>query len=160
MVALASSLHVKFPIFPAKPDEDAESHLICSNDRMNSKGIVEEWKCARFCLTLAANAHLWYESINPVDNDWLNLQKLFCQQLSKLGLTQKLFQRQSSFHFDEATDTIDSSVLWLKQWVVIVQEYLPTRYYYLLFGILNLIDAVQSAKRVMTNEKLENKLAG
>ena len=35
---------------------------------------------------------------------------------------------------------------------------LPTRYYYLLFSIQNLREAVESAKKVMTKEKLDNKL--
>ena len=37
---------------------------------------------------------------------------------------------------------------------------LPSRYFYLLFDIQNLREAVESAKRVMTKEKLNNKLAG
>ena len=36
---------------------------------------------------------------------------------------------------------------------------LPTRYYYLLFGIQNLREVVESDKRVIT-KKLDNKLAG
>ena len=33
------NLYVKWPIFSAKNDEDAESHLLHSNDWMNSQGI-------------------------------------------------------------------------------------------------------------------------
>ena len=58
-------------------NEDAESHLLYSNNLMNSQGLVEEEKCASFCLTSAQDAHLWDESIHPVDNDWINLQELF-----------------------------------------------------------------------------------
>ena len=79
---------------------------------MNSQGIVAEEKCARIWLALAGDASLWYESINPVDSDWSNLQNYFYQQFSKLGHTQEeLFQTWRPFHFDEATDTIDSYVL-------------------------------------------------
>ena len=37
---------------------------------------------------------------------------------------------------------------------------LPTRYYYLLFGIQNFREALESVKQVMTKEKMDNKLAG
>ena len=36
----------------AKDDEDAESHFLHRSDRMNSQGIAEDAKCARFCLLL------------------------------------------------------------------------------------------------------------
>ena len=32
MVAPAPNMNVKCPIYSAKPDEDAKSHLLCSND--------------------------------------------------------------------------------------------------------------------------------
>ena len=43
------------------------------------------------------------------------------QQFSKLGHTQELFQRWRSFHFDEATDTTDSYVFCLKQYVQMLE---------------------------------------
>ena len=70
-VAPASiNLHVKCPIFPAKDVEGTESHLLYRNDWMNSQGTVQEAKCGRFHLTPGGDAHLWYESITPVGNDW------------------------------------------------------------------------------------------
>ena len=54
-MASAPTPHVKCPIFSVKPDEDAESNP------GDSQGIVEEEKCARFCLSLAGDACLWYE---------------------------------------------------------------------------------------------------
>ena len=51
-------LHVKYPILSEKDDEDAESHLLCRNDWMNSQGIAEEAKCGRPCLTLGGDVHL------------------------------------------------------------------------------------------------------
>ena len=42
-------------------DEDAESHLVHSNDWINSQGIEEGTKCGRSCLTLGSDTHLWYE---------------------------------------------------------------------------------------------------
>ena len=58
--------------------------------------------------------HLSYESITL----WAMIEtigKTLCRQFSKMGQTQELFQRWRSFQFDEATDTIDSYVLSLKQ---------------------------------------------
>ena len=155
----------------AKPDKDAESHLLCSNDWMNSQGIVEEEKCAWFCLTLVGDAHLWYDPIQLTYNDWLNLQKLFCWQFSKLGHTQEeLLCRWRSFCFDETADIIDSYVLRLKQCAQMLgynegqvlelfKNILPNKYYYLFFGIQNPREAVKSAKWVMTKENVYNKLA-
>ena len=51
------NLHVKCPIFSAKNDEDAESHLLHSNEWMNSQGMAEDVKCGKFCLTLVSDAH-------------------------------------------------------------------------------------------------------
>ena len=111
-MAPASNAHVRCPIFSVKPDENAESHLLHRNDWMNYQGIGEEGKCARFHLTLAGDACLWYEFMTYVGTDWSKLQRLFCRQFFKLGQTQEeLFQRWGSFHFDEASDTIDSYVL-------------------------------------------------
>ena len=42
------NLHVKYPIFSAKDDEDAESHLLQSSEWMNSKGITEKAMCHSF----------------------------------------------------------------------------------------------------------------
>ena len=165
------NLHVKCPIFSTKDDEDAESHLLYSDDWMNSHGIVEGVKCVRFHLTLGCDSHLWYESITPVANDWNNLQRLFWRWFSKLGLTQELFQRWRSFQFDEATDTIPSYVLRLKQFAQmsgynegqaldLFKNILSTRYYYLLFCNQNCREPVVSYKHVMTKEKTDKELAG
>ena len=40
------------PEFLGKPDEDAEAHLLCSNDWMNAHCFVNGVKVQRFCLTL------------------------------------------------------------------------------------------------------------
>ena len=42
----------------------------------------------------------------------------------------------------------------------LLKNTLATRHYYLLFGIQIFRDAVEMVKRVMTKEKLNNKLAG
>ena len=42
------NFHVRCPIFSAKDDEDAECHLLCANNWMNSQGIAEDAKCGGF----------------------------------------------------------------------------------------------------------------
>ena len=46
------------PEFSGKPDEDAETHLLCTNDWMNAHYFVEGVKVQRFCLTLLGEARL------------------------------------------------------------------------------------------------------
>ena len=106
VVSVFMNVNVKCLILLAKDDEDAESHLLHSNDWTNS----EDVKCSRFCFSLSSGTHLLYESITPVSNDWNTLQRLFCRQFSKVRHT----KRWRSFQSDEATDTIDSLTLHLK----------------------------------------------
>ena len=77
------------PEFSGKPDEDAEAHLLHSNDWMNVHHFVEGVKVQRFCLTLLAEARLWYQSLEPINVDWEELQNLFRQQYSKKGNTRE-----------------------------------------------------------------------
>ena len=51
------------PEFSGKPYEDAEAHLLHSNDWMNVHHFVDGVKVQRFCLTLLgeAEARLWYQ---------------------------------------------------------------------------------------------------
>ena len=50
------------PEFSEKPDEDAEAHLLNTNDWMNAHNFIEGVKVQRFCLTLLGKARLWYHS--------------------------------------------------------------------------------------------------
>ena len=52
------------PEFSGKP-EDAEAHLLKTNDWMNTHQFQEGVKVQRFCLTLV-EARLWYESLTPI----------------------------------------------------------------------------------------------
>ena len=47
------------PEFSGKPDEDAEVHLLCSNDWMNAHHFVDGVKVQRFHLILLGEARLW-----------------------------------------------------------------------------------------------------
>ena len=69
------------PEFSGKPEEDAEAHLLHSNDCMNAHHFDEDTKVQRFCLTLLGEARLWYHSLEPLgDTRWPQLQNLFRQR--------------------------------------------------------------------------------
>ena len=91
------------PEFSGKPEEDAEVHLLHSNDWMDPHHFNEDIKVQRFCLTLLGEARLWYHSLEPPrDTTWAQLQNLFRQRYSKLGNThEQLFHAWRSFTFDE-----------------------------------------------------------
>ena len=104
------------PEFSGKPDEDAEAHLLCSNDWMIAHHFIDSVKVQRFCLTLLGEARLWYHSLEPINLQWPGLQNLFRQQYSKIGNTrEQLFYAWRSFNFDENTETIDAYVTCIRQ---------------------------------------------
>ena len=99
------------PEFSGKPDEDAEAHLLHSNDWMNAHCLVKGVKVQRFCLTQLGEARLWYDSLEPINVDWPKLQNLFRQRYTKVGnIREHLFHAWKSFNFDENTETIDAYV--------------------------------------------------
>ena len=55
------------PEFSRKSEENAEAHLLHSNDWMNAHHFVEGVKVQRFCLTLLGEARLWYQSLEPIN---------------------------------------------------------------------------------------------
>ena len=65
------------PEFSGKHDKDAEVHLLCTNDWMNAHQFIESVKVQRFFLTLLEEDRLWYQSLEPMDVDWQDLQNLF-----------------------------------------------------------------------------------
>ena len=101
------------PEFSGKPEEDAEAHLLCSNDWMNAHHFHDDMKVQRFCLTLLGEARLWFQSLQPLSNTtWPQLQNLFRQRYSKLGNTcEQQFHAWRSFNFNMNTETIDSYVM-------------------------------------------------
>ena len=81
-------LHINWshfkPEFSGKPEEDAEAHLLCSNDLMNAHHFVDGIKLQRFCLTLL-EARLWFQSLEPLNNvTWSQLQNLFRKKIFKI----------------------------------------------------------------------------
>ena len=64
------------PEFSGKPVEDAEAHLLHTNDWMNAYHF-DGVKVQRFFLTLLVEARLWYHSLEPINADWQEVQNLF-----------------------------------------------------------------------------------
>ena len=62
------------PEFSGRPEEDAEAHLLRTNEWMGTHEFPEGVKVQHFCLTLVGEARLWYESLRPINVDWLGLQ--------------------------------------------------------------------------------------
>ena len=65
------------PEFSGKPEEDAEAHLPRTNDWMEAHNCEDDQKVRRFCLTLAGEARLWYETLGAAQLDWDALQDCF-----------------------------------------------------------------------------------
>ena len=102
------------PKYSGKQDEDAEAHLLRTNDWMDTHRFQDNVKVQRFCLTLTGEARLW--SLRLINVDWLGLQNIFRQQYSKIGNTgEQLFQAWRSFHFEENMETIDAYVHHIRQ---------------------------------------------
>ena len=87
-----------------------------TNDWMDTHRFQDNVKVQRFCLTLTGEARLWYESLRPINIDWLVLQNIFRQQYSKIGNTrEQLFHAWRSFHFHKNAETIDTYVHCIRQ---------------------------------------------
>ena len=161
------------PEFSEKPEEDAEAHLLHSNDWMDAHHFHEDIRVQIFCLTLLGEARLWYHSLEPLgETTWAQLQNLFRQRYSKLGNTLKqLFHAWRSFTFNENTETIDSYVIRIRQVanllgygdpqiLEVFKNTLPTKLYWILFPIEDHREALDTAKRKLTKEKLAKWLTG
>ena len=64
------------PEFSGKPDEDAEEHLLRTNDWMETHNFPDDQKVRRFCLTLMGEARLWYETLGTAQLDWETFKRL------------------------------------------------------------------------------------
>ena len=160
------------PEFAGKADEDVEAHLLRTSDWMDTHNFPNDQKIRRFCLTLTSKARLWYETIRNVNLNWPAMQEHFRQQYSKFGNTrEQYFHVWRSLKFDEATDTIDGYIHKVKQ-VAALLDYgepqilelfkntLPSKLYYLLYQIDNLNAVIETAKRILTKEKMDKQRTG
>ena len=155
------------PEVAGRPEDNAESHLLHTNDWMATHNFQEDVKVQRFCLTLVGEAGLWYESLTYIANDWPALQENFRRQYSKLGNTpEQLFHAWRTFHFEENSETVDFYVTRIKQVAVmlnygelqileLLRNTLPNRLYWILFPTDNLREAIETVKRVLTKEKID-----
>ena len=158
--------------FAGKTDEDVEAHLLRTNDWMDMHNFPNDQKVRRFCFTLTGKTRLWYETIRHVNLDWPMMHECFRQQFSKFGNTrEQYFHIWKSFQFDEATDTIDGYIYKVKQVAALFnygdpqilelfKNTLPSRLYYLLYHIDNLNVAIETAKQILTKEKLDKQKTG
>ena len=95
------------------------------------------------------------------------VKNLFRQQYSKIGNTrEQLFHAWRSFNFDKNTETIDAYVTCIRQVAALLgygepqilevfKNTLPTKLCWILFLIEDLRQAVETAKRILTKEKLD-----
>ena len=60
-------------------NEDAEAHILRTNDWMETHNFPNDQKVRRFCLTLTGKARLWYETIRNAQLDWPSMQEHFRQ---------------------------------------------------------------------------------
>ena len=76
-----------------------------------------------------------------------------------------------SFHYDENVETPDAYVIRIKQVAILLgyedpqvlevfKNTVPNRLYWVLFSIDNLCDAVETAKRFLTKEKIDRQMTG
>ena len=66
------------PEFAGRPEEDAEAHLLHTNDWMNTHNFPGNVKVQRFCLTFIGEARLWYESLRPVISPGIYICHVHC----------------------------------------------------------------------------------
>ena len=135
-----------------------KAHLLNTNNWMITHNFPEDVKVQMSCLTLTGEAHLWYESLTPVANNWSALQENFRKQYSKIGNTrEQLFHVWRSFHYDENTEIVDTYVNKIRQVAAMLgygelqilevfKNTIPNRLYWILFHIDNLRVAVETAK--------------
>ena len=132
----------------------------------------EAVKVQRFCLTLVGEARNWYATLEPVVMMWPELQNMIRYQYSKIGnMREQLFHAWRSFHYDENVETPDAYVIRIKQVarllgyedpqkLEVFKNMVPNRLYWVLFPIDNLHDAVETAKRFLTKEKIDRQMRG
>ena len=134
---------------------------------MNAHHFVEGAKVQRFCLTLLAEARLWCHSLEPININWKAVQIYLGNSTQTVGNTrEQLLHAWRSFSFDENTETIDSYVTCIRhvaallcygepQILEVFKNTLPTKLYWILFPIENLRQPVETAKRILTKEKID-----
>ena len=103
---------------------------------------------------------------------WQELQNQFRTQYFKLGNTrEQLFHASRSFHYDENVEMPDAYVTRIRQVarllgygepqvLEVFKNTVPNMLYWVLFPIDNLREAVTTAKRFLTKEKIHKQVTG
>ena len=77
VVPVIMNFHVKCPNFSARDDEGAKTHIV----QQWLDELTMYWRKSKkngsLVLILYGDAHLWYDSLFPVGNNWNNLWRLF-----------------------------------------------------------------------------------
>ena len=113
----------------------------------------------------------WYKSLRPINPNWDGLQNMFRQQYSKIGNTREQLFHAWRPYFAENTETIDAYVNCIRQVVTLLgyqepqilevfKNILPTKLYRVLFPIMDLRQAMETAKGILTKEKIDRQLGG
>ena len=84
------------PEFSWKPEENAEAHLLTTNDWIETHNFPEVAKVQRFSLTLTGEARLWYQTLRPIEVDWIGLQECLDNNISNL-----VIQGNSCFRYGD-----------------------------------------------------------
>ena len=160
------------PEFLWKPEEDAKAHLLHSNDWMNAHCFEKDIKEQRFA------SHCWGKQDYGINLKTFGRHYMVTKYTIYLvrhiqirNTCEKLFHTWRSFTFDENTETIYSYVIriiqvanllgyWELQILEVFKNTLPTNLYWILFPIEDLRQAVDTAKRILTKEKLDKQLTG
>ena len=131
---------------------------------MTPHDFPEAVKIQRFCLTLVGEARNWYATLEPLAMTWPELQNLFRCQYSKIGNTrEQLFHAWRLFHYDENAETPDAYIIRIKQVarllgyedLQVLEVFKST-----VPNIDNLCEAVETAKRFLTKEKIDRQMTG
>ena len=97
---------------------------------------------------------------------------MFRCQYSKIGNTrEQLFHAWRSFHYHENVEIPDAYIIRIKQVarllgyadlqvLEVFKNTVPSRLYWVLFPIYNLHEAVETAKRFLTKEKIDRQMTG
>ena len=139
---------------------------------MNAQHFIECVKVQRFCLILLGESGLWYHSCELINVNRQGLHKFIQAIVLKWGDTrEELFHAWRSFSFDENTETIDAYIVHISQVATLLgygepqilevfKNTLSTKLHWTLFPIGDLKQAVETAKRILTNEKIDSQLSG
>ena len=126
--------------------------------------ISRRCKSPRFCLTLVGEARVWYESLRPINEDGkaykINLDNSIKDRKQKRTIVSCMViisfwwkYRNIRFIHDTYQTSSYTSRLWGATIFEVFKNKLPTKLFWVLFSIEDLIQAVETAKIILTKGK-------